>query len=96
MVNKTKINKTAAAITDVAANTGILLMTAAVTLGMVEVPEHPDKRAIVPVRPAFAFANATAEREAQGNQLRRERDEVHPHYVGYSVNQRTPGRTGKI
>ena len=96
MANKTKINKTADTITDVATNMGIVLMTAAVTLGMVEAPVHPDKRAILPIQPHFAPALAGVEGDNHSNDIRRERDEVHPHYTSYSVNQRTPGRTGKI
>ena len=95
MANKTKTNKTADVITDAAANLGIVLMTAATTLGMVDVPVHQDKRVVLPARARFAFATES-ENGLQGNQLRREREEAGPHYVSYSVYQRTPGRTGKI
>jgi hypothetical protein len=96
MATKTKKQDSAAdAISQIATNTGVLLMTAATTLGLVDVPNLPDKRAIVPIRPLFSFENATAEQE-QGIQLRREREETGPHYISYGISQRTPGRTGKI
>lgn len=94
---QTDIQKTASvALSQIATSTGVLLMTAATTLGLVDVPAHPDKRAIVPNQPAFSFANDTAQQEAEGNQLRREREETGPHYVSYGISQRTPSRTGKI
>jgi hypothetical protein len=96
MAKKTKINKTAAALTDTAANLGLVLMTAATTLGMVDVPQHPDKRVVLPTRPSFAFAGQNAESELQSSTLRREREETGPHYISYNVAQRTPGRTGKV
>ena len=97
MATKTKINDTAKVINDVAASAGLILMSAAVTLGMVEVPHHPDKRAILPAQPHYAPALASGGNgEFNPNELRRERDEVHPHYHSYSAIQRTPGRTGKI
>ncbi len=71
---------------------GLLLMTAAATFGMLELPAHPNSKVIVPVQPAFAQVTASSE---GNNPLRREREESAPHYISYSVAQRTPGRTGK-
>ncbi len=73
---------------------GIVLMTAAVTVGMLDMPEQ-DRRVIVPNQPAFAFADNNE--SGSNNPLRREREseETGPHYISYSVTQRTPGRTGK-
>lgn len=71
---------------------GVVLMTAAVTIGMLEVPEDT-KRIVVPNQPAFAFA----ENDSQANNpIRREREteETAPHYISYSVAQRTHGRAG--
>ena len=96
MAHKTKINKTADVIKEAATNAGILLMTAAVTTGLMEMPNHPDRRVVVPNQPAVAMASQPTDQPGQGSQLRREREEVGPHYVSYSVTQRTPGRTGKI
>ncbi len=75
----------------VAMQAGLVLMTAAATLGMVELPEHPNK-VIVPNQPAFAMATQNTE---QNNPIRREREETSPHYISYSVVQRTAARTGK-
>jgi len=73
---------------------GLLLMTAAVTIGMVELPEHTNSKVVVPTQPAFAFANNGGEANLN-NPLRREREESGPHYISYGINQRTPSRTGK-
>lgn len=93
-----KTNKTATDyMTDVALQGGIVLMTAAATLGLVELPHDPDKRAIVPTNhPAFAVAQDAAHNQGGGPEIRRERDEVHPHSQGYGVNHRTPSRTRDI
>ena len=81
-------------LTDIAQQAGIILMTAAVTLGMLEMPEH-SKRVIVPNQPAPEFAENGNETNPDSSALRREREETGPHYVSYNVTQRTPGRTGK-
>lgn len=95
MANKTKNKATLNQVTDAAKQGGIVLMAAAATLGLVEVPHDPDKRAIVPNQPTLAtapdFSHPTGTDE-----LRREREETHSHSHSYSVSQRTPGRTGKI
>jgi len=73
---------------------GILLMSAATTVGMLEMPDHGRSRlpVIMSSRPVFAFANQNVN---ENNPLRRERDETAPHYISYSVSQRTPARSGK-
>lgn len=87
---KTTIDKLAEA----SQQAGLLLMTAAVTIGMVELPEHTNSKIVVPNQPAFAFANNGGDTNLN-NPLRREREESGPHYISYSINQRTPSRTGK-
>ena len=72
---------------------GLILMAAAATLGLLELPEHSNK-IVVPNQPAFALSPQF--NDPNGNTLRREREEVAPHYVSYSVTQRTPSRTGKF
>lgn len=71
------------------------MMTAAVTLGLVELPQDEEKRrAVVPARPVFDFAGAN---DQQGSDpLRREREESGPHYISYGATQRSPGRTGRF
>lgn len=96
MANKTKSNTTSKQIQNIATSAGLLLMTAAATTLMLEVPDHPDKRAILTPQPAFAAPGQIAEQEMPGSSMRREREETGAHYVSYSVMQRTPGRTGKI
>jgi hypothetical protein len=95
MSNKTKGPTIHQKLTDAAAQSGILLMATAATLGMLELPDNPDKRVIVPSRPVFAFAGENTQSDTD-NTLRREREEAGPHYISYSVSQRTPSRHGKV
>ncbi len=84
---------------EVAKNTGLVLMALAATIGMVELPEHPNSKIIINAQPVFAFATENiAENTASESKSsqRREREEAGPHYVSYSAAQRTPGRTGRI
>ena len=92
MSNKTKNNSTLDKVNEVAAQAGLVLMTAAVTLGMLEMPEHPNSKVIMPNQPSFAFAG---ENEKTDNPIRREREESAPHYVSYSEVQRTASRSGR-
>jgi hypothetical protein len=96
MPNKTKTVTIQQRLAEVATKSGIVLMAAAATIGMLELPEHPDKRVVVPHQPAFAFATENSDNNRPDNTLRREREETGPHYISYSVAQRTPGRTGKF
>lgn len=93
MANKTKTTKsTIDQITDVTQSAGLLLMTAAVTLGMVEIPRHENSKIVVPNQPAFANVGDSVETNST---LRREKEEHGPHFVSYTMIQRTPSRTGK-
>jgi hypothetical protein len=74
-----------------ATGTGLALMTAAVMTGMVEMPDHGVARAVLPLQTALAPVPTAA----SDNPLRREREESAPHYISYSVAQRTPGRASK-
>ncbi|MDB5170624.1 MAG: hypothetical protein JWO35_318 [Candidatus Saccharibacteria bacterium] len=81
---------------EAAQHAGLVMMTLAATLGMVELPhESSNSKAMVNAQPAFVFA---AENQSAGheNPQRRDKEEVHPHSASYSATQRTPGRTGKI
>lgn len=96
MANKTK-NKTATKqIQDIASNAGLLLMTAAATTLMLEVPDHPNARIALAPQPVFANPPGQIAEQENSNSMRREREETGPHYISYSVTQRTPGRTGKF
>ena len=94
MSTKTKTPTTTEKISQVAAQAGFLLMAGVATIGMLDLPDHPDKRVVLPSRPAFAFAENNIEAEGN-NPIRREREEVAPHYISYSVVQRTATRSGK-
>ena len=83
-------------INDSALQGGIVLMAAATTLGLVEVPHDPDKRTIVPNQPAYAVNAEIGNHPAGSNDMRREREETHQHSHTYGVSQRTPSRAGKI
>lgn len=97
MANKTKNKSSTNQIQDLASNAGLLLMTAAAATLMLEVPEpHSEKRAILVPQPAYSAPGQLADRETHtNNEMRRERDETHPHYHGYSVTMRTPARSGR-
>ena len=86
---KTPVDKLAEA----AQQGGVMLMTLAVTLGMLELPNHPNNRIIVPNQTSFALAIENGEED--NNPIRREREEIAPHFIDYSVTQRTPARSGK-
>lgn len=94
MSNKTKNTKTTAEKLGAAAlQGGIILMAAAATLGMLELPDRSSSRiVVVPNQPAFAMATPGG---GLNNPLQREREEISPHYISYSVVQRTAGRTGR-
>lgn len=71
---------------------GLILMAAAATVGMVELPEHPNSKVALTAQPVFVNAG---ENTTDVNPIRREREETSPHFISYSVTQRTAGRTGK-
>jgi hypothetical protein len=77
---------------EIAAQAGLILMTAAVTLGMLELPDHTNGKIILPGQPSFAFAG---DNEEANNPIRREREESAPHFISYSEVQRTPSRSGR-
>jgi hypothetical protein len=92
-MSKTKIeNSTIDQLGKIAGQAGLILMTAAVTLGMLDLPDHPAAKIILPNQPAFVFA---ADNEEANNPVRREREESAPHYISYSESQRTASRSGK-
>jgi hypothetical protein len=96
MSDKTKNNKKLSKqIKAAAGQAGILMMAAAATIGMVELPDNMRSRVAVPNQPVFAFAN-NLEQQEQGNNLRREREDTAPHYISYSDVQRTPSRSGRF
>lgn len=96
MSTKTKNSKTPIEmLAQASQQAGLMLMTAAVTIGMVELPEHPNSKIVVPNQPSFAFANDNNGEENLNNPMRREREEAGPHYTSYAINQRTPSRAGK-
>lgn len=92
MSNKTKTNATLDKVTEVASQAGLVLMTAAVTLGMLEMPDHPNSKIIMPNQPSFVLAG---ENEEANNAIRREREDTVPHYISYSEVQRTAARSGR-
>jgi hypothetical protein len=94
-MSKTKNNQIADKLGEVGLQAGIVLMATAATIGLLDLPDQPDKRVIVPNQPHFAFATENNGDSNTDNTLRREREEAGPHYISYSVAQRTPGRHGR-
>lgn len=97
MARKNKTNQITDQLTSVAAQTGIVLMAAAATLGVVEVTHpHEEKRAVLPAQPAYATVNTIEHAEhGSDNVMRREKEEVHPHQYGFSIAQRSAARAGR-
>lgn len=96
MAKKTKTQQALDQVQDVATNVGLVLMTAAATVGVMEIPEHPNKIAL-PNAPIMALPGASGGQGTEpANRIRTEREETEAHYISYSVAQRTPGRTGKL
>ena len=94
MLTKTKYTKRSTTqLSDLAEQAGILLMSAALTFGMLEMPSDRTK-VVIPNQPSFAFAGNSY--EEFNNPVSRERDETAPHFISYSEVQRTPSRTGKL
>ncbi|MDB5164497.1 MAG: hypothetical protein JWL89_123 [Candidatus Saccharibacteria bacterium] len=94
MSTKTKNDKANINLTELAQQAGIVLMTVAATVGLLELPEHPNARIVVPNQPSLVAVGVN--NEGGNNPLRREREETAPHHISYSEIQRTPGRTGKF
>lgn len=93
MSNKTKNKSTLDQIGTITQTAGLLLMTAAVTLGMVEVPENREKVVLIQ-QPVFAEVGSSEHQDA--NPLKQGREESAPHFISYSTIQRTASRTGKV
>jgi hypothetical protein len=74
-------------------NAGLILMAAAATAGIIEMPDQFEKRAILAKTPTYAFAGPV--QGGDDSAQRRERDESGPHYISYGVTQRTPSRAGR-
>lgn len=88
-----KIKTPADKLAEVAQKGGIMLMTLAATVGMLELPGHPNSKIVTPNQASFALASQSGE---ENNFLQREREETAPHFISYSVTQRTPARSGKF
>jgi hypothetical protein len=80
-------------IAEAARRVGLVTMSAALTLCMLELPDEA-KRAILPIQPAPAWAEA-GQHGGSNNPIRREREETAPHFISYSEVQRTPARSGR-
>jgi hypothetical protein len=87
--------KTSNSLNDAAKQLGYLLLIGATTLGMLDMPDRLNSRVILPNQPAFAFANNNLEASDYGSNVRREREEVAPHYISFSEVQRTASRAGR-
>jgi hypothetical protein len=81
--------------TNVAQQAGLILMSAAVTFGMLEIAEQIKGRVIVPAQSSFVV-EAAGPQAGHDEPIRREREETHPHSSSYSINQRTQARSGRM
>jgi hypothetical protein len=92
---KTKANLTTLAgerLNQLATQVGMTLMAAATITGMLELPNHPNSRVVLPGQPVFAWAN---ENDELNNPVRREKEESAPHFISYAISQRTVPRASK-
>lgn len=97
MSRKTKKSKPALdKLAKVSHQAGLMLMAGAITLGLVEFPDRPDK-VVIPGRPVFELATNNTALNPDSNPIRREQEEketgTEAAYIGYSVTQRTPARS---
>jgi hypothetical protein len=90
--NKKMVTTAQDYLTHLAAQLGIVLMTAATVTGMLELPNHPNSKVVLPGQPAYILAS---EDEELNNPVRREREETAPHFISYSETQRTTSRAAK-
>lgn len=93
-IKNKKTNAKAEKLTELAQQVGLVLMSAAVTIGMLELPNRANSRVVLPSQPVFAFAKDTGPFN-NNNTLRRESEETDQHYISYSIAQRTPARSGR-
>lgn len=89
---KTVIKSSSESISSLASQLGILLMSVAAVTGMLELQDHPTNRIIIPGQPNLAMANELNELNSP---IRREREDSSPHYISYTVAQRTHSRAAK-
>lgn len=92
MLLKNKKLSTTQQLKNLGTKVSVLLMAAATTLGVMDMQEHQGIKVIIPSQPTFAFETNNTE---VNNPIQREREESAPHYISYSVVQRTPSRHGK-
>jgi hypothetical protein len=71
---------------EIAEKAGMIVMTAAAISGFFELPSHSLIRVALPGQASLSFANLDDELNTP---VRREKEEAGPHYVSYSVSQRT-------
>lgn len=79
----------------VAQQAGLVLMSAAFTLGMIDIAEQIKGKVIVPTQSSFAV-EAVSPQGGHDEPIRRDREETHPHSASYSINQRTQARSGRM
>ena len=93
MPKTNKENTATDKITEIAQQAGVILMSAAVTMGMLELPDHQNSKIVLPNQPALEVAGEHT--NETNNPIRREREEAAPHFISYSEVQRTPSRSGR-
>ena len=92
MLIKNKKTSSKQKLRNLSAQVSVMVMAIATTLGVMDMQDHQSVKVIIPNQPTFAFETNNTE---LNNPIQREREESAPHYVSYSVAQRTPSRHGK-
>ncbi len=77
-------------LTETAQRVGLVTMGAAMVLSIMDLSDEA-KRVVLPNQPVLVAVGENS----GSNQIRREREEVAPHFISYSEVQRTPSRSGR-
>lgn len=93
--NKNFLEQSFESITEAGKNLGIVIMTAAVVTGIMELPNQLDTKFTLLNEPILAFNSSNT---ANDNPVRREKEstETSPVQISYSATQRTPARSIRI
>ena len=93
-MSKSKIlTRTSEKYAQLAERAGLWLMALAAMTGMLELPNRPNNRIVVPGQPTLALASENSE---LNNPIRRDKEEESAlQYISYRVTQRTHARASK-
>jgi hypothetical protein len=71
------------------------LMAVATIIGMTEISDHREIRALTTMQPAYAFAGGGSLQPTQDNTIRKEKEEVAHRPISYGITMRSEAVSGK-